>query len=571
MAKKKEEKLSYLQVPLPSGRKSYRIAKRSWTGINYRHTIDSGELSMAKNISTLEAPCLVPSKQIEEDLDVEIDLTLGASASARAIGLFGFGDVVIYIYRSNSDICVKWARYYGGDLRVYTGYLQKGGATEADEYPRQVVQFNVYDNPTDPVKGKYVKKLLIFPDRMSMDLEPDDGDLNLKSMDSEMVIKKYDGEEGALPPDSASHNYYYQNKTDSKIYQWVDDEGDSSKSCWTLTIPPTFPPIEYATVHLSRLFGVGNGRVYASGFNNYANWSLDTVDEYNESNAWCSPAEANTKASGEFTGITTFQNHVICFKRDFMHEIYNTKNPFRIQDVFAEGTIDQRTIQEVDGKLIFVSDEGVKIYTGSNPRDIGYKLNTDRLDYAVSGTDGRCYYLYREDRGESDRLRKRLFVYDTFTDAWSEEYVARRILSFAMWQNGLYLLYDNGWVYKWEGTARDWAFETDLITNETVNIKHIKKMQMLAEVGEYAYFNVYFLYDEEEFDSLSYAEQLERLVYSSSGEGRVAVRVKPRKTANYGVKLHIDGSGYVKFHELELFIENGGGLYTESGGDQYGL
>ena len=48
----------------------------------------------------------------------------------------------------------------------YTGVLKR--SYEEDMVPRSIVQFNVYDTPTDPVGGKYIKKLLIFPDKCSM-------------------------------------------------------------------------------------------------------------------------------------------------------------------------------------------------------------------------------------------------------------------------------------------------------------------------------------------------------------------------------------------------------------------
>ena len=54
------------------------------------------------------------------------------------------------------------------DYITYTGRLQNGGMTGDDENPRCVVQFNVYDTPTDPLTGQYVKKLLFFPDKASM-------------------------------------------------------------------------------------------------------------------------------------------------------------------------------------------------------------------------------------------------------------------------------------------------------------------------------------------------------------------------------------------------------------------
>ncbi len=588
MASKKKQELSYLQMPMPSGRKSYKMVKRSWNGLNYRQTIDTGALSMEKNISTLEAPYLTPSPKWQAKYDTY----------TNPIGLFGFDDFLIVIYRISSAIYVD---YINDDGDVFTGQIKASGATYKDEYPRSVVQFNVYDTPTDPVAGEYVKKLLIFPDRVSMDFhyelldeipdEPEIGKiyctenssgtktyrvyssdddyvetLYFPISDMSVLVKEYENDtEPYLPPDTASHNYYYQNTSaeakeadtlyGTAVYRWVDDEADSENTGWKISIPPTMPNIKYATVHLSRVFGVDEDRVYASGYNDYTNWNLDTVDEYNESNAWCSPAQSNTKAGGEFTGITTFDNHVVCFKKDFMHEIYNTKNPFRIQDIYAEGAIDNRTIQDVDGRLIFVSEDNVKIYTGANPRIISYYLNMDGYENAVSGTDGRCYYLYCEDRNGYQRL----FVYDTIAEQWSEQDIELTVLNFAHNKNGMYALCDDGDIYKIDTNSysHNWNFETDLFTNETVDIKHIKKIQMFAQLASNARLKVYVLYDDEEFD-----ENTSHLVYSSDSTGQIAVRVKPRQTAGYGVKLHFEGYGYARLYELEMFMEAGGGLYV---------
>ena len=124
----------------------------------------------------------------------------------------------------------------------------------------------------------------------------------------------------------------------------------------------------------------------------------------------------------------------------------------------------------------------------------------------------------------------------------------------------------------------NWSFETDLVTNQTVNIKHLKKIQMLIEVPEWikepyeydrvgikntdAGIDVYLLYDNERYEDLSSDILKSRLVYKGEGYGRKTVRVKPRQTAHYGIKLHVEGYGYVKLYELELFMENGGDLYV---------
>ena len=567
MAKKKQENtLSYLQMPLPKGRKFSKMTKVAFSGLNKRYTLDSGSLSVAKNISTKEYPCLTSAEWQKPILDDYFN----HSNYPNPISMFGFDDFLLIVYRENDAIKID---YCATDGKVYTGILKESGATKDDEVQRSIVQFNVYDTPTDPVSGQFVKKLLIFPDKKSMDFKITENNFQIKDMS--VTVKSYINDTAPyLPPDTASHNCYYKNigevASDKEetlygegVFKWVEDELDSDNSGWKISVPPTMPDIKYAAVHLSRVFGVDDDRVYASGYNDYANWNLDTVGEYNESNAWCSPSQSNTKAGGNFTGITTFQNHVVCFKHDFMHEIYNTKNPFRLQDIYAEGTIDNRTIQDVDGKLIFVSEDDVKIYTGSNPRIIGYNLNMSNNTYAVSGTDNRNYYLYCEDANGN----KNLYVYDTYTELWSELNTPTRVVSFAHNKNGMYMLCSGGEVLQLDSGDYDdaWYFETDLITNKTVNIKHIKKLQMLVDIPVQlnrnqsinAEMKVYILYDDEVFNP-----NTSHLVYSSNKQGKFPIRVKPRKTANYGFKLHFEGIGYMKLYELEIFIEAGGDLYV---------
>ena len=669
MAKKKNENtLSYLQMPLPSGKKYSKMTKVSFGGLNKRYTLDSGYLSMENNISTNDYPYLVPSERHKQAF---------TQSYPGAVSMSAFDDFLIVVYFKDASI---WIDYIKTDTnKVYTGFLKRQEGTFEEDVPRSIVQFNVYDTPTDPLTGKFVKKLLIFPDQKSMFAkieearkDPDDWDNDDYASASRDVLYKYKGSyftveidddgnyfmksrgtvtsntqgyfipdsmdvdvktyyndtpevdaSGAIiypPPDTASHNCYYLNtykhldtNFGTDIYKWCeydtvkredewglekDDNGDlatdkdgnyikygfvkdetgnyindGTTHGWKVTMLPAMPNLKYATVHLSRVFGVDDDRVYASGYNDYTNWNLDTIDEYNEANSWCSPSQANTKAGGTFTGITTFQGHVICFKRDFMHEIYNTKNPFRLQDIYAEGTIDNRTIQDVDGKLIFVSEDDVKVYTGSNPRIIGYNLNMTQYEYAVSGTDNRNYYLYCEDT----KRNKYLYVYDTYTELWSEQSIESKVLSFAHNKNGMYMLCADGYIYQLDtgDYQHEWSFETELITSQTVNIKHVKKLQMLVDIPEHingndnlaedgtdANMRVYILYDNESFDDMSATKKAKRLVYTSKRYGRQPIRVKPRKTANYGFKLHIEGEGYIKLYELEIFIEAGGEMYV---------
>ena len=632
MAKKKNENsLQYLQMPLPSGGRYSKMTKVAFGGLNKRIEHDSGELTMEYNISTSEYPYLTPSQShnveysgyYEKGIRIPISMTAfdgfllviyrdGLSVKVDYIlknGTKHTGVIKTYettepfpdwideprsivqfnVYIQSIDIVngeyEKRYLIFPDKVSLHTNIVKSDKnptnweASDFETASRSAlyyygdgddrVYFTVGENDKGELSAKLSGEKGYFQlDGMSVDIKEYQNSTPMKDEDGNDIEGFYP------PPDTSSHNYYYKNTyvftkpdgtpyTDTNIYRWVDDEVDSENSGWKVSFAPTMPDIKYATVHLSRLFGVSDDCVYASGFNAYTNWNLDTIDEYNESNAWQSKAQSNTKADGNFTGIINFQGHVVCFKRDFMHEIYNTKNPFRIQDIYAEGAIDHRTLQDVDGKLIFVSEDDVKIYTGSNPRIIGYPLNMPRYEYAVSGTDNRNYYLYCESRGKSY-----LYVYDTYTELWSEQGVGSRVLSFAHNKNGMYMLCENGIVYQidTEDYEHSWSFETDLITNKSVDIKHIKKIQMLVEHPSNAALDIFILYDDEEFDKL--AESLEyqkRLVYNTYGKGKCGkypIRIKPRKTANYGFKLHIEGYGYVKIYGLEVFIESGGDMYV---------
>ncbi|NLG52384.1 MAG: hypothetical protein GX541_00155 [Clostridiales bacterium] len=566
MAKKKNDgKLKYLQTPLPKGYSSFKLVRTGFLGLNKRVTMDTGVLSYESNISTDETPHIVPSQKRER---------INEDRYFTPISMAAFEDFLLVVYKDGDYVKTDYIRgenKYTGTLRkangtfyeisdygshvpgtsrvhadnhgLYTGdsvtlagttrFNGIFGITKIDEdsfyidkpffyepgddlsgnwllrnLPRCIVKFNVYDDPTDPVGSGYTKKLLIFPDKKSTDFHIT-GDFTPAALETGLI---------------------------------------------------RIPDLRYATVHNSRVFGVDAGRIYASGFNDYTNWNLDVAgEESSPDNAWCSPAQSNTKGDGVFTGITTFQNHVICFKRDFMHELYNNKNPFRIQDIYAEGTIDNRSVCDVDGNLIFVDRAGVKVYTGGDPRILGFNLNVDEFKSAVAGTDGRKYYLYCE----TDKAEHNLFVFDTLAGLWAEESIDFEVLSFAHNRNGIYALGGDGYIYRLDSGdySHNWAFETDIYTGKSIDIKHIRKIQMLAEAAAGARIDVYLLCDDEKFN-----ESTSQKVYShtnNTGKARLLpIRFTPRKTANYGFRLRAAGTGYVRVYRLELTLRAGGELYV---------
>ena len=99
-------------------------------------------LSAESNISTDEAPYLVPS---QKRTAINID-----SAYTNPISMFAFDDFILVVYRVSGSIKID---YIKGE-NTYTGTLKASGATVDDEkIQRSIVKFNVYSNPKDPVFG----------------------------------------------------------------------------------------------------------------------------------------------------------------------------------------------------------------------------------------------------------------------------------------------------------------------------------------------------------------------------------------------------------------------------------
>lgn len=487
-----------------------------------RYATDTGDLSYEKNISTAEYPSLTPSA-VWKHMSFSALGGLSAPTEISSDAIFAFDDELIAFESvksssgSGTSYCLCF--YNAGE----TGLTLKYRADITAAIPNYL-----YRNGHSLVKC------------VSLNTNVDD-------------FTAEPSEDYYLFPEAV------------KI-QVVRGNGNTISNHTAYSIGS--PNFETATAHLGRLFGAYKSNVYASNFNKFDVWTFDTVDETNASNAWASTTQSNPAAGTDFTGIVSFQNHVVGFKDGFMHEIYNTQNPFRVTDVYAEGTMNGRSIREVGGVLIFASKKGVRAYTGSKPKDLGYKLGINEITNAVAGTDGRLYYLFcavrktnvDESASESEKKENRLFVYDSLVGEWSEErFDIGNIVSFAETKNGLYALTSEGDVFRKSNVySHNWAFETDFITSGTIDVKRVKKVQLRADISEGSQLKIYLLKDAEPFDT-----EKSQKVYDSAGRtGAVTAGILVRGTASKGFKLHFEGYGYVKIHEMEVDVSKGGEMYV---------
>ena len=486
----KENEFSYGSMSIPNGENRYSIIRWGWKGLNRTDTIDSGNITDCSNVD-------INPPYIDSCADFKLYATYDTP-----IGIFGFDNFLIVIYFDGNKVKVDYRK--GGT--VYTGVIDN---PKSVKLPRSVIQFNVAENTENIVASSFNRKLLIFPDKYSMDFSPKNGNLNLSYLGND------------------------------------------------------YPDINYATVYGSRVFGVDENLVYASYFNDYARWDLDTADDTSNANAWVSMSQSNVKADGAFTGICTYDNHVVLFKEDFTQLIYNNKNPFRIVDLTSHGAENCYAIAEAGGVLYFASSDNVYAFTGGTPKAIGDELDINWYHGVRLGAYKDKLYMYADDK---------LYRYKKGT--WSVRDIEEGIDQFATNESGIYALYAAGRIVQIDGDFIEnsdedngndispyssWWFETDLMCAGKLDIRRAKKLSMLCDVAPGAKVSVYLLRDNESFNDSTSVKVLE-----STGSGRKLLRGMIRGFGGYAHKLRICGTGKVRIYAAELLISWGGDIYKNT-------
>jgi hypothetical protein len=424
-----------------------------WKGLNQRDTIDTGELSYTKNISSDALPYLIPRPSRS---DYKTGIT-------NPQGMFATEDALLWVgVKTGNDVL-----FYDDGITV-TEYTL---GTHTTDIIRTMVDFN--------------GKVLIFPDKKYLDYE-------------------------ASP----------------KVFGSI----------------ATCPDIDYATVYNNRVFGVKGNEVYATALGKYNDWTtLSTPLQPTDS--WA----ADVASKGDFKGIATYNNHVVMFKSEFMHEQYGTKPPFRIQDLYTVGTIDNRTIQEVQNRLYFADDKNVYVYAGGEPRPISINLDK-KIVQAVAGSDNRKYYISAYDGSTWN-----LYVYDTYFDVWMRE-DNLQIVDFAYWGKYLYALTSAGKIIKFNSGSESvsWEAITDISTLGNIGTKYINEIRMRFELGTTSQMTVYIKYDNDEWKSVK--------AYDNSADGDTSLKtlripINPEMADRYQIKLA--GTGYAKIYQIMQEIRGG--------------
>lgn len=175
------------------------------------------------------------------------------------------------------------------------------------------------------------------------------------------------------------------------------------------------PNFDFICESNNRIWGCVNEEqtIYASALGdptNYYDYSGESTDSY----------AVAVGSSGSFTGCHKLGSSVLFFKEDTLHKIIGdypsnyTMYPYSVDGV-REGC--HKSMQVINEMLIYLSRNGVCMYTGGSVNHISEALGNVKYSNGVAGNDGEYYYLSCKDESNVNHL----FVMDIKKNMWIKE------------------------------------------------------------------------------------------------------------------------------------------------------
>lgn len=305
--------------------------------------------------------------------------------------------------------------------------------------------------------------------------------------------------------------------------------------------------LKFPTGINNRIWAVRGNSIFASALGEPGRWeSFEGLasDSY----------QVAVDSSGEFTGVSVFDNNPVFFKENMVYRLYGTiPSNFSLQKIDAPGVMHgcSESIQKINEVLYYKGIRGVYRYSGGIPECISDKLG-DLSDYdkAVAGADERYYYLAMSKKGDSFADKKPLYIYDTKTGIWLKD-SPETYTSFALWGNVLYMKFkseylvsrsldsEKGLTVSGEKGSVDWYAQFKPFTEIIKEKKVYSRLYFRLELDADSYVTVLVRYDSEPFREV-------KTVKADLEKGVVTVPVILKKCDSFTVRLEGKNSCVIK-------------------------
>jgi hypothetical protein len=315
----------------------------------------------------------------------------------------------------------------------------------------------------------------------------------------------------------------------------------------------------------SKLFTVHKGHIFILKDNYVKFNALNLINDWTAVGDIGSGIINITNSVGAGSAITTYNDHVVIWCSNSMHELYGS-DPlnYELKDITNDvGCCSDRSVQEVKGKLFWMDYTGVYMYTGGLPRKVSdpVKKWIDGINQAYAhlccaGVKDEKYYIAIPYKSTANNLT---LVYDTYNNKWTVE--DGTFIDFENISDTLYGLSSSGTIDNMNSTGmtgldNSTAIPYRLVTkayndSAVANKKSLARMYLTAEGTTTATIAIGYATN---INSTTMTELTTSVTMSTEPTlTKINIPVNKLSDVNW-YKLQASGSGHAKIHSLQKDI-----------------
>jgi len=240
----------------------------------------------------------------------------------------------------------------------------------------------------------------------------------------------------------------------------------------------------------TKLYAVHKGRVYALKGKELKFSALNLITD------WTTADDAGsitiTNAKGDGAAITEFNDHIVIWTGQSMHELYGSyPGNYQLVDLSDDGCISDRSVIENGGVLYFMDYGWIKAYTGSKPVKMSHAVKSfiDGIALAhkakiCAGKNGK--YIYWAIPYGAVTENNIVLEYDTEFKIWNVHSLA--ISQFVTIGESCYGVSPTGVIYDMEGgltdngTAISWYHTTGALNRNNLKTKTLGSIPIVFDL-----------------------------------------------------------------------------------------
>ena len=239
---------------------------------------------------------------------------------------------------------------------------------------------------------------------------------------------------------SGCKKYASNNKTvqivtaSSSSLKFANDTFTEAEETAVITIKRKIPDFSCVCSYENRLWGCEGNTIYASALGDMTNFFI-------YKNLSTDSFSVMSNSAGDFTACIPFGNCCLFFKENGCFKLYgNRPSNFQLTESYGGGVLaaDSKSIISSGGRIIYKGSGGIYAFYGGVPQCISQKLTGITMDNAVSGSDGKRFYITADTQSGREE-----FVWDMERNLWSKSGV-RDVIGYSFYGGNLYRLHPHG-------------------------------------------------------------------------------------------------------------------------------